>query len=140
MNLEALKSLLIKHEGERLSPYRCTSGFLTLGVGHNLDAKPISQRASRIILEDDIQDVIEELDRHLPWWKSLDDVRQLVLADMCFNLGIVSFLKFKNTLKAVEEGRYKDAAKGMGSSLWATQVGNRATRLIQMMETGQWDG
>ncbi|WP_338862872.1 hypothetical protein [Mycetohabitans rhizoxinica] len=27
------------------------------------------------------------LDRHLPWWRSLDAVRQRVLINMAFNLG-----------------------------------------------------
>ncbi|NBW16869.1 MAG: lysozyme, partial [Caulobacteraceae bacterium] len=30
------------HEGERLKPYRCTAGKLTIGVGRNLDDRGIT--------------------------------------------------------------------------------------------------
>ena len=38
-------------------------------------------------------------------------------------------LTFKNTLKAMEQGRYQDAADGMKNSLWYRQVGDWAKRL-----------
>jgi lysozyme len=55
---------------------------------------------------------------------------------MAFNLGIKKLMEFKNTLKAMSEGRYADAADGMRKSLWAKQVGKRAERLIHIMENG----
>lgn len=137
MNIDALKGMLTKHEGIRFTPYRDTVGKLTIGVGHNLDDKPLSKAVVMQILDEDITDVIHDLDNHLPWWRSMDETRQLVLADMCFNMGIGTLLGFKNTLKAMEEGRYDDAASGMGQSLWAVQVGQRATHLISMMQEGK---
>jgi lysozyme len=136
MNIPKLKELLTLHEGLRLKPYRCTSDKLTIGVGHNLDDKPISPRAAEVMLEDDINDVLNDLDKNLPWWKDLSETRQLVLADMCFNLGIQGLLGFKNTLSAMQSGDYEKAANGMSQSLWAKQVGKRAERLIQMMRAG----
>lgn len=62
--------------------------------------------------------------------------RQAVLCSMAFNLGKTKLLEFTNTLRAVKEGRYADAAKGMRNSLWAKQVGNRAERLATLMEQG----
>jgi lysozyme len=55
---------------------------------------------------------------------------------MAFNLGVPGLLKFKNTLRAVREGRFEDAAKGMLASKWARQVKGRAVRLAQVMKTG----
>ena len=52
---------------------------------------------------------------------------------MAYNLGINSLLGFKNTLATIQAGRYNDAADGMLASKWATQVGDRATRLAKMM-------
>ena len=136
MNLIKIKELLILHEGKRNSVYKCSQGFNTIGIGHNLDANPISDKAIDVIFEDDLNTVLNDLTKNLPWWRTLSENRQHVLIDMCFNLGIGRLLGFKNTLKAVEEGRYEDAAIGMGQSLWATQVGTRATRLIKMMREG----
>jgi|WetSurMetagenome_2_1015567.scaffolds.fasta_scaffold286359_2 lysozyme len=136
ISFSTLKELLILHEGKRNSIYKCSQGFTTIGIGHNLDANPISDRAIDIIFEDDVNYVTASLTEHLPWWITLSNNRKLVLIDMCFNLGIAGLLGFKNTLKAIEEGRYEDAAIGMGQSKWATQVGTRATRLINMMRKG----
>jgi lysozyme len=136
MEKEKLKAQLRVDEGVRYKPYRDSLGFLTIGVGHNLEAKPLSSRAVDIILEDDIEDTLRDLQSNLPWVSFLSENRQLVLANMCFNLGIQKLLTFKNTLKAAQEGRYNDAAEGMKNSLWATQVGARATRLIELMRTG----
>ena len=73
----------------------------------------------------------------LPWVETLDEVRQRVLVDMAFNLGIPSLLTFKRTLASVEAGNYTVAAAQMLESKWARQVGTRAIRLSEMMATGQ---
>ena len=67
----------------------------------------------------------------------LDDVRQRVLLDMAFNLGVVGLLSFKRTLGVIEAGRYELAAAMMLDSKWAGQVGQRAERLSRMMATGK---
>lgn len=122
------------HEGKRRKAYRDSVGVLTIGIGHNLE-KPISERAVAVIFEDDVEEVVGELDRVVPWWRGLSGIRQLVLADMMFNLGASRLLKFRNTLPAMQEGRWADAAAGMRKSLWAKQTGRRARRLATMMET-----
>jgi len=33
-----LRKMLIRHEGLRLRPYKCTSGRWTVGYGHNLES------------------------------------------------------------------------------------------------------
>jgi len=35
--LERIKEQLVRHEGLRLKPYRCSAGRLTIGIGRNLD-------------------------------------------------------------------------------------------------------
>ena len=124
------------HEGERLKPYRCTAGKLTIGVGRNLEDRGITAEESAYLLNNDIEREWKALTTSLPWVTGLNDVRQRVLLDMSFNLGIVGLLKFKNTLATIERGEYARAADMMLDSLWARQVGNRAKRLSQMMRTG----
>lgn len=124
------------HEGERLKPYRDTVGKLTIGIGRNLDDCGISAEESAVLLSNDIKRSEAELLRALPWVGKLDEVRQRVLLDMTFNLGLVGLLNFKNTLAAIEAGDYKRAATMMLDSKWAKQVGQRADRLSRMMATG----
>ena len=136
MNLTALKEELIRDEGLRLKPYRDTVGKLTIGVGRNLDDVGITKDEAMHLLECDIRRVKADLDLALSWWRGLDDVRQRALVNMAFNLGITRLMGFKNTLAAIRAGNYVDAAKGMLDSKWATQVGERATRLAAMMVEG----
>jgi lysozyme len=136
MNTDLLKDELVKDEGLKLKPYRCTAGKLTIGVGRNLDDVGISASEAMLLLEHDINRVIAKLSYHLPWWSSLTDNRQRVLANMAFNLGIDGLLKFKNTLSYIQNGNYSEAAKAMLESKWAKQVGERAVRLSKMMEAG----
>ncbi len=125
------------HEDEKLKPYRDTVGKLTIGVGRNLDDRGISKDESAYLLSNDIRDHETELRRALPWIDTLSDVRQRVLIDMGFNMGIPTLLTFKQTLGAVQRGDYWLASVGMLDSLWSRQVGQRAKRLAEMMRTGQ---
>ncbi len=134
MNLDQLTADLRRDEGERLKPYRDSVGKLTIGVGRNLDDDGISASESQIMLQNDILRVGVDLDQHLPWWRNLDNNRQNVLANMCFNLGINGLLEFKHFLGALLALNYELAYDEMISSKWATEVGGRATRLAAVIK------
>lgn len=139
MNKDKLIDELIHDEGEILHAYKDSLGYLTIGVGHLIDKAEggsISKAASRFILAEDIDEKIGQLDTHLPWWRGLSENRQRVLVNMCFNLGIKGLMGFKMTLAAIQAGDYAEAALRMIASKWATQVGDRAKRLAQMMKDG----
>jgi len=143
------EALLVKElrrdEGVRYTPYEDTKGIPTVGVGHNLQAAPLpagwayplTDGQVNLLLDSDLLNVYHDLDRNLPWWQTLSDVRQRVICNMCFNLGMNRLLGFKNTLAAMRQGNYDAAADGMLNSAWAAQVGERAQRLAQMMRTGE---
>ncbi|MBF0444833.1 MAG: lysozyme [Magnetococcales bacterium] len=128
---------LKKHEGVRLKPYKCSAGKLTIGVGRNIEDIGITDAESDFFLANDINRVISELRGVFASFDEMDDVRKSVLVDMCFNLGISRFLKFKNMLSAVRVSDWQTASEEMLDSKWAKQVGVRATRLSQMMLTGE---
>lgn len=129
---------LCRDEGVRLAPYRDSLGLLSIGVGHCLDCKPISKRAAMVILDDDICDAQVDLARKLPWSSQLDPIRQAVLVNMTFNLGIGGLLKFEKFLSAMRARDWATAAKEMLDSKWANQVGDRAVRLSRQVITGEW--
>jgi lysozyme len=135
MDLKKLVAELRRDEGVRYAPYDDTMGIQTVGVGHNMKC-PLTDAQVDALLAADVDAVRKALDARLPWWSGLDDVRQRVLCNMAFNLGVAGLLGFKNTLAAVQAGRYADAAQGMATSAWARQVGARAARLVQAMRTG----
>lgn len=134
-----LKSELIKHlivdEGLRNKPYRDTKGILTIGVGRNLE-RGLSNEECIFLLNNDIHDAINDLSNSLNFFNSLDQPRQFVLINMCFNIGLTKLLGFRMTLGFIENGLYEKAAKEMLNSKWASDVGKRAIRLAQIMQTG----
>jgi len=138
MNRDKLKEQLTVDEGRRKRIYKDTVGKWTGGVGRNLSDRDFSDNEIDLMLDNDIRLVEAGLDKTLPWWRELNDVRQNVLANMAFNLGVVGLLGFRNTLKAIADERWEAAATGMLQSKWARQVGQRAVRLATMMRTGEW--
>lgn len=136
--IQGVKELIIYHEKLRLKPYKCPAGKLTIGIGRNLEDRGISRREALFLFEEDVRQSLVECYSNFDFWHDLDGVRQAVLLDMCFNLGITKLLEFKQTLQFVREKKYKEAAEQMLKSRWAKQVGDRAQRLAQMMETGEW--
>lgn len=138
-----LMGMLKRHEGLKLTRYKCPTGHITIGYGHNLEAKPlnlpetITEKEAEHILVEDILDCEQDL-YSISWFNNLDEVRQDVLIDMVFNLGFAGLLKFKNTLGYIKEGKYEEAAENMLKSKWATQVGDRAVELAYMMKSGAY--
>jgi lysozyme len=132
-----LREQLLLHEGLRLKPYKDTVGKLTIGIGRNLTDNGITKIEALILLDNDIHEATKACEQHIPVFRSLDDVRQRVLIDMAFNMGIHGLLGFRATLAAITAGDYAKAADRMLESKWAEQVGRRAQRLALWMRTGE---
>lgn len=132
----ALRAQIATHEGLRLKMYTDSVGVPTIGFGHNLQAKGISRRAADVILDDDIGDVTRALRVALPWVTELDGVRQGVVIEMGFQLGIAGLLGFKRTLALIKGGQYAAAATAMLKSLAASQTPARWKTLARQLRTG----
>jgi lysozyme len=140
MDIDKLITQLKVHEGVRSKVYLDTEGIETIGVGRNLRDRGLSDDEIELMLANDIRDFQEEVENAFPWWSDLDDVRQRVVVDMAFNMGLGSLSKFVNTLAHIENGRYEEASVEMLDSKWARQVGDRANVLSNMMKTGEDHG
>jgi len=148
---------LILHEGLKLQVYQDTLGIDTIGIGRNLEDRGISKEelddmdiptighiyeygiteADAVYLAtNDVQIVEKELLEAHPCVAELDAVRQLVLVDMAFNMGVPRLRKFKKMWAAVHAKDFPTAAKEMLDSRWANQVKSRSVKLANMMHTG----
>src|SRR5690554_799378 len=136
MDSKLLREQPERHEGLRLKPYKDTVGKLTIGIGRNLDDKGISREEAFALLDNDIAEVVRQLEQ-VDEYQALDDARQTVLANMCFNLGLYGLMGFRKMWLALTRNDYHEAAKQMLDSRWARQVGYRADELAQIMRTGQ---
>ena len=133
---DKLKQQIKLHEGVEYRVYEDTQGILTIGVGRNLEDRGLSEDEVDYLLNNDIKICVEELKRSFDWYDDLDDIRKRVLVDMMFNLGMPRLKGFVKMLAAIESGAWGAAAEEMLDSTWARQVGSRADRLSEMMETG----
>jgi len=105
MDKDKLMKELIMDEGYKYEIYLDHLGYPTMGVGHLITAKdeehgqevgtPVSEERIRECLDQDIDIVCSELDRNESWWRNLDDNRQRIMANMCFNLGYPRLSGFK---------------------------------------------
>lgn len=128
--------LIKRHEGLRLKPYRCTAGKLTIGYGRNLEDIGILEDEAELMLKNDIGRCRYEVNNNIPVFNNLDQTRQSVLLDMCYNLGIKKLLGFKKMLEYLNNHDYDNASIEMLNSEWAKQVPNRARELAQLMKKG----
>ena len=125
---ERIKAKIELEEGRESKMYRCPAGYNTIGIGHNLDANGIGDKAIDAIFEEDLEKVVKELDKKLAWWRDAPDNVQRVLVDLTFNMGMPRLLKFKNTLRLIKNRDYKKSSYALLKSLYAKQVRNRANR------------
>ena len=143
--VKLLEELMLDEVGSH-EIYNDHLGYATFGVGHLITEKdeehgqplgtPVSEQRVKDCLNADVDIVCKELDKNLQWWRGLNDTRQRVLANMCFNLGYPRLSKFKKFLAAAKDEDWETAAAEMMDSKWATQVGDRAVRLREKMLNG----
>jgi len=150
---------LIEHEGLVLTVYKDSLGIDTIGIGRNLKDRGISKEElaymdipnieavyehgiseadARYLAMNDIKIVENELVRVHECVENLDGVRQLILMDMAFNMGVPRLCKFKKMWNAIHEGNYEVASLEMMDSRWARQVGRRAKKLSDAMKAGEF--
>src|SRR5262245_40466918 len=124
---EKLRAQLIRDEGWKPSAYSDSLGFLTIGVGHLVDARRGGRLPDSIIeslLEYGIRETTGKLLAAQPWISQLAPARQGVLVNMAFNLGLEPFdhdgnKDWPNFLAQVQRGDYEQAATNMLGTLWA---------------------
>lgn len=167
MDLDRIKALIRKHEGcptvegdpNTCKPYLCSQGKVTIGYGYNLEAHGFTpaeawkvrwpiERAEKELGEE-LRRIFMGLNAYWSWWNDLDDVRQAAMVSMAYVLGISGLAKWKNTLRAMEAGRWEEVAQALLGSLWqkqllAAQKGKRKTTrveiLAEMFRSGRWPG
>ena len=129
---KTLKAMLERHEGRRTHPYTCTAGKLTIGVGHNIEDRGLSDTVIDMILEEDVSEAIA----NLLYAISLVHVdppspRTAALIDMMFK-------SFKRMIDAINDGDWAKAASEALDSQWARQVGDRATEIAHMLRNNTY--
>ncbi|MCR3907542.1 glycoside hydrolase family protein [Aeromonas hydrophila] len=160
-NLSIEEQLMID-EGYKLTVYRDTEGFYTVGIGHLIKRdSTISKPHAIALLEQELKTVLTPEGRITPSecsylfkkdlalvqkgiesssfgavYRGLDPVRQSAIQNMCFQLGTAGVSAFKKMWAAISKGDYEQAYKEGLNSKWFRQTPNRSKRVMQILRTG----
>ena len=98
-----------------------------------------SEGSSRINIEieedvDDIQSVKDSISEAVNEIEDLPEDAQEVVYEMCYQLGLGGFSKFKKTIQFLRLGDYEACSSEMLDSRWARQTPNRAKRLSDIIK------
>lgn len=131
-----IQELLIKHEGRKKKPYKCTAKKRTIGIGYNYDDNPLPSDIADYLKKNgqitdamidrlfflSVSNAIKDCHKLFPDFDKFSENRRMALVDFLFNLGFKRASGFRHMIAAVNTGRWQDAAKEMLNSTWATQV------------------
>lgn len=131
-------TLVEKHEGRRQHVYKCTAGKLTVGVGHNLEAKAMPDCVIDLLFACDLDDAEKDCKQY-KYFAGLNQVRQAALIDMSFQLGRSRLAAFKKMHAHLKAEDYKGAARECLNSLYATQTPRRAQTIADLLDRGTID-
>ena len=146
MNLATLQNEISSDEGVVYELYRCSLGHLTGGIGHLITewdedyygkpiGYPVSQEQVDAWFAVDINRTLQDCKEIFPDFNDLPEEAQLVIANMCFQLGRPRLSKFKKFIAAINERDWIKAADEMEDSRWYRQTTARAERLIARIIT-----
>jgi len=138
--MQRLLETLKRHEGVKYYVYKDHLGYETIGVGRCIKmgvGLGLTHDEVDYLLMNDIQRCIEELDAAFPWFKDLTIIRREAMINLCFNLGLTKLRKFKKAIEAMSIHNYETAANEFLDSRWASQVGQRAIEVTEMIRTGE---
>ena len=144
-------------EGFRPAPYLDTEGELTVGYGRNLDAHPLTDEEVAYLGRGDLaaqpltpaegewllgKDVavaeydISRIFNRIGEAPGLTQRRVDALVNMAYNLGNTRLLEFEKMWDAYRRDDWDTVADEALSSVWATQVKGRATRIANALREG----
>lgn len=138
-NLNQLYAALQSDEGFRSCAYQDSEGYWTIGYGICIDIRiggGITQQEALYLLQNRVIALLPQLSGKIPNWDQLNDVRQNVLINMAFQMGLPKLMKFVEMLTALQAGDYVEAANQMLNSEWATEAPARAQKLSNQMRQG----
>jgi lysozyme len=129
----------MRDEGFRSQAYKCTANRLTIGYGRNIEDVGITEEEAEHLLYNDVARVEHQLDKTYPWWVKCPGSVRRALVNMTFNLGIHRLGEFKKMLACLQAGDYRGASVAALDSKWATQVGDRAVRVAELIAEAKGD-
>lgn len=135
-----LEKKIAAHEGYKQFLYYDSLKNATVGIGRciELGKDGISLDEAYYLLRNDIDRCYRSLCTY-PWFNAINDVRQGVIIEMTFNMGLAGLLQFKNMIEALGKKDFISASEEILNSKEASQIGNiRALDMADRMKYGNY--
>ena len=124
-----------RHEGFEPKVYKCTEDYDTIGYGFAIKDLYLDEDIAELILMRKIQKLLERIIAAFSWFENSPKEVKFVVTNMCYQLGLRGFSKFKQTIYYLETEQYEEASLEMLDSLWAKQTPNRAKELSELISS-----
>jgi len=134
MDRDLLVESIKSHEGLVLHEYKDHLGYSTIGFGRLIDKDRgggITEDEALYLLNNDIDSITDRLDRAYPWWTSQPHNVQNFIVELCYQLGVSGFSKFKKAIAHLQTSNIEGAKKEFLDSRWGKeQTPSRAKRMV----------
>jgi lysozyme len=134
MDIKDLLKSLREHEGYVPTVYKDSLGIETIGYGFAIKDLNLSETVCNVIIMEKILGLIIEIPARFPWFMNLPSEAQNIVMEMCYQLGVAGFAKFRKTIDYLSHGEYENAAVEMLDSGWAKQTPKRAKTLSNRLK------
>ena len=112
--------------------YGCTGSGISKGVTW-------TQKKANDEILNRVKTIEAQLTKKLSFFSSLSPVRQDVLVNLAYNIGVAGLMKWTHTLSDIGREDYKAAADAIRKNrTYFRQVGARCTRLADAVENDSW--
>lgn len=125
--LEGVRRL--PYDDQTSRPLRASKGKISIGIGRNLEANPLSDDEIHYLFFNDVKRAISDCHSIFgdAFFESLSLNRRIALASMAFQMGGKSLSGFVDMIPAVLSEQWEDAARHALDSKWANvDAPNRA--------------
>ena len=125
---------IMEHEGFRARVYQCTEGHDSIGFGFKVADLELDLDLAEEILVRKLEHLIKRVKNRFSWVNDAPYEIQDVVYNMCYQMGVSGFSKFKKTIQYLSDKNYDKASKEMLDSRWARQTPNRAIELSNIVK------
>ena len=123
------------HEGFRASVYKCSEGYDTIGYGFAIKDLELDEDIAELILLRKIEALQHRIASVFGWWYNSPKTIKNAVTNMCYQMGVSGFSKFKKTIYYLETEQYDEAATECLNSLWAKQTPARAREISEAIRS-----
>ena len=120
-----------KNEGYISTVYKDSLGIDTIGYGFAIKDLNLEEDICDLILERKVAKLVFDVEKRFPWYCSMPVIIKDVVIEMCYQMGVNGFSKFKKTIKHLSNSDFIEASVEMLDSKWAVQTAGRAKQLSE---------